>query len=427
MGFLDAEGFLHVSGREAFRIVLADGRNVYPEDVERVLNEHPLVRESCVIGLPGEAGEAVHAVLLTDAPERAREVIRDANSRLAAHQQISGSTVWEEADFPRTPILKVDRQQVKERIGRAGRPAARLPGRPGPAAGDPLLGVLSRISGVEPGRIHDASQLQEDLGLDSIARLEVVAGIEESWGRPCPRLAVGPQTTVAALRRLAAADGEITASGRPRAGRGPAGHVRSGASSSGSASASRTAGCGWRSSTPSGQSGCRCPSILVFNYQGPYVPLSILRALPPSIRSRVAIAVDSRLWQGPLAALAGQAFPFAKSGSEDVRASLVEVGRWLDDGYAVIVSPDGDPERDGELLPFLGGAGLMAVEMQVPVVPFRIDGYHLLFPPPGLRWPYLPNRRGRFRLIVGEPLTFPPAMDYHEAAERMRSALADTH
>ncbi len=172
------------------------------------------------------------------------------------------------------------------------------------------------------------------------------------------------------------------------------------------------------------------PSILIFNYQGPYAPLSILRALPPSIRSRVAVATDSRLWrgrggwQGPLAALASQAFPFAKSGGEDVRASLVELGRWLDDGYAVIVSPEGDPERDGELLPFLGGAGLMAVEMQVPVVPFRLEGYYRLFPPPGLRWPYLPNRCGRFRLVIGEPLTFPWTMGYREASERMRSALA---
>jgi hypothetical protein len=32
----------------------------------------------------------------------------------------------------------------------------------------------------------------------------------------------------------------------------------------------------------------------------------------------------------------------------------------------------------------------MAVEMQVPVVPVRVEGYHLLFPPPGLPWPYLP-------------------------------------
>lgn len=92
----------------------------------------------------------------------------------------------------------------------------------------------------------------------------------------------------------------------------------------------------------------------------------------------------------------------------------------------MIVSPEGEPEQDGELLPFLGGAGLMAVEMQVPVVPFKVEGYHLLFPPPGLRWPYLPNRRGRFRLTIGQPVTFPRTMTYQEASERMRQALVGT-
>lgn len=172
------------------------------------------------------------------------------------------------------------------------------------------------------------------------------------------------------------------------------------------------------------------PAILIFNYQGPYAALVVLRALPPPIRSRVAIAADARLWrgrerwQGLLGALAVQAFPFVKSGGA-VRPSLEEFGRWLDDGYAVIMSPEGDPEIDGEILPFLGGTGLMAVEMRVPVVPFRLEGYHRLFPRDP-QFPYLPHRRGRVRLIVGEPLTFPKTTSYQEATDRARRALIET-
>ncbi|MBI2320911.1 MAG: 1-acyl-sn-glycerol-3-phosphate acyltransferase [Chloroflexi bacterium] len=172
------------------------------------------------------------------------------------------------------------------------------------------------------------------------------------------------------------------------------------------------------------------PSILIFNYQGPYAPLLMLRALPPRIRSRVAIAADARLWegkdrwQGVLVALAGQAFPFVKSGGA-VRPTLEELGRWLDDGYAVVMSPEGNPERDGELLPFLGGTGLMAVEMRVPVVPFRLEGYHRLFPPDP-PFPYLPDKQGHVRLIVGEPVAFPASISYHQATERARQALIHT-
>ena len=108
-----------------------------------------------------------------------------------------------------------------------------------------------------------------------------------------------------------------------------------------------------------------------------------------------------------------------------MRPSLEQLGRWLDEGYAVIMSPEGNPETDGKLLPFLGGTGLMAVEMRVPVVPFKLEGYHQLFPanPP---FPYLPDKRGRARLIVGEPATFPAAMPYPEATDRARQALLET-
>ena len=113
IGFFDADGFLHISGRDVFKIVLADGHKVYPEDVEQMLNRHPLVRESCVVGVEGEHGVVVHAAVLTDQPDRAYEAIRDTNRLLAPHQQVKGFTVWQEADFPRTPMLKVDRKQVR--------------------------------------------------------------------------------------------------------------------------------------------------------------------------------------------------------------------------------------------------------------------------------------------------------------------------
>jgi 1-acyl-sn-glycerol-3-phosphate acyltransferase len=68
----------------------------------------------------------------------------------------------------------------------------------------------------------------------------------------------------------------------------------------------------------------------------------------------------------------------------------------------------------------------MAVEMGVPVVPFKLEGYHHLFPtnPP---FPYLPIKRGRVRLIIGEPVTFPPAMPYEQATAQARQALIETH
>ncbi|MBI4505791.1 MAG: AMP-binding protein [Chloroflexi bacterium] len=430
VGHVDADGFLHISGRQAFKIVLADGRNVYPEDIEQVLNAHPLVRESCVVGVERHGGETVHAVLLTEHPERADEIIREINRRLAAQQQIMGCTVWSEPDFPRTPTLKVNRKLVRQAVERQQATAAGLAAAPPAAPSDPFAALVARVADRPASAVRDEAELSADLGLDSLGRVELLSVIEEELGRVVDEAKVTPQTTVDELRRLV-----------EEAGVEP-----------GAAAPTRWQRAWWARLLrrlllwiafrlqdrwmrievvhPERAANLPLPSILIFNYQGPYAPLLMLRALPPRIRSRVAIAADARLWegkdrwQGVLVALAGQAFPFVKSGGA-VRPTLEELGRWLDDGYAVVMSPEGNPERDGELLPFLGGTGLMAVEMRVPVVPFRLEGYHRLFPPDP-PFPYLPDKQGHVRLIVGEPVAFPASISYHQATERARQALIHT-
>jgi long-chain acyl-CoA synthetase len=117
LGYLDAKGNLYLKGRKKNLIVLANGLNVYPEDIENVLQTHPLVKEAVVVGLMEEGQEPeVHAVLLMDDPSQARAVIQQVNKQLASHQQIRGFTVWPETDFPRTYTMKVKRPEMLNRL-----------------------------------------------------------------------------------------------------------------------------------------------------------------------------------------------------------------------------------------------------------------------------------------------------------------------
>ena len=78
-------GSCYIRGRKKEMIVTPEGLNVFPEDVERVLNEIPGVRDSAVVGAPfGESNaERVQAVLLLDDPSMADDVVRQANVRPA--------------------------------------------------------------------------------------------------------------------------------------------------------------------------------------------------------------------------------------------------------------------------------------------------------------------------------------------------------
>jgi long-chain acyl-CoA synthetase len=119
IGRLDDAGHLVLMGRTRDMIVLPNGLNVYPEDVENALRTAGL-RDSVVIETkPGR----IEAVVLPPAgsdgatPESIRESIqagvRAANATLAQHQRVASFRIWPEDDLPRTHTLKVKRDVVR--------------------------------------------------------------------------------------------------------------------------------------------------------------------------------------------------------------------------------------------------------------------------------------------------------------------------
>jgi long-chain acyl-CoA synthetase len=117
LGELTPEGRLRLKGRKKNMIVLSNGFNVYPEDVEQVLMQvAPELTDVVVVGLEDEGEVDVHAILLTREPERAAEAVRLANRKLAPHQRIKDHTIWPDDDFPRTHTLKAKRQEIVPRL-----------------------------------------------------------------------------------------------------------------------------------------------------------------------------------------------------------------------------------------------------------------------------------------------------------------------
>lgn len=117
LGYIDRHGDLHLKGRKKNMIVLANGMNVYAEDVENILMTIDGVKEAVVLGVMKQnQGPDVHAVLLLSDPGRARAIVQQANKQLAPHQQIRGFTIWPDDDFPRTHTLKVKKLEVQAKL-----------------------------------------------------------------------------------------------------------------------------------------------------------------------------------------------------------------------------------------------------------------------------------------------------------------------
>ncbi|HHV98253.1 MAG TPA: AMP-binding protein [Clostridiaceae bacterium] len=68
LGFIDSDGFLHITGRKKDVIVTKNGKNIYPEEIEKLLNRSPYIKESLVFGKNDEVyGDVVvSAVIVPD-------------------------------------------------------------------------------------------------------------------------------------------------------------------------------------------------------------------------------------------------------------------------------------------------------------------------------------------------------------------------
>jgi len=93
-----------LTGRSKRLIVTEAGKNVYPEDIEIMLEKHPLLKEAGVVE-QDMAPAAVLSVEGPDAVDKAREVIKDYNRRASSHNRITRFAVVDE--LPRTPLGKV--------------------------------------------------------------------------------------------------------------------------------------------------------------------------------------------------------------------------------------------------------------------------------------------------------------------------------
>ncbi|MEO8571176.1 MAG: AMP-binding protein [Chloroflexota bacterium] len=144
IGHLDPAGRLILSGRIKDIIVLPNGFNVYPEDIENalriagirdsvVLETEPGRIEAIVLGATAASsgGEAPAVPSSPGAPAPVREridaAVKAANASLGPNQRIAAWRLWPDDDFPRTHTLKVKRIQVRAwAAADAPRPVARV-------------------------------------------------------------------------------------------------------------------------------------------------------------------------------------------------------------------------------------------------------------------------------------------------------------
>jgi hydroxymethylglutaryl-CoA reductase (NADPH) len=198
LGFVDADGYLTITGRKKDVIVLASGKNVYPDEVEALYGRSPLIRQIGVIGVDQGRGEEVFAFVSPKAeafPEgertdlarveaRLKEEIARVSETVSPHKRITRYRVIQ-GELPATPLGKVKRHELRNLLGNV-EPATAFAQTPPDAEDDPLtdhvITIIRRcLSGHIPPHISGSSHLELDLGMDSLARTELVTAMEHAF------------------------------------------------------------------------------------------------------------------------------------------------------------------------------------------------------------------------------------------------------
>lgn len=370
IGELDANGNIYFRGRSKDTIVTAAGLKIFPADLEAALDHQPEIKESAVIALPGSNGTEALAVLIPrDEHADLDTAVQRANESLAEFQRIRHWVAWPTREFPRTAgTRKVIKGKVAAAIETMNTPA-------------PLsLPVISRIAGTT--RFDASANLANDLKLDSLGRVELLSALEDQYQIELDEAAITDATTIADIEQIVSrGQSDAVRYPYPRwALRWPTTWIRF---------------LGYNLFLfPLTLIMCRVrvvgaqrlkqlegPALLISNHVTDIDAALILSALPLRWRMRLAIAMQGELlreWREKakvryvLAAALFNVFSIPRQSG--FRQSFAYAGEAVDRGWSVLIFPEGSETKDGSIQPFKAGIGLLASELNIPVVPIKLDG-----------------------------------------------------
>jgi long-chain acyl-CoA synthetase len=477
LGYVDSAGNLFITGRRKEVIVLANGKNIYPEEVETHYLKSPYVKELCVMAIEARPGdptsERLHAVVvpnfdllrqrhIVNTKEIVRSEIEALSHKIASTKRLGSYDIWQQ-ELPRTTTRKLKRyqieakvreqklreQQVRELDSQATTPEA-LSDTPRPLSAEETawlarqdvqqaLSSVREASRSHVGAILPAHNLELDLGLDSMQRIELLTALEQALGGDLHESDLAAIYTVrelvdaviasagttehhskssvtawAAILDEPITDPDVLALAHPNSFAEVFFFTLSRLIYLFSTDLFHFKVRGIENLPASG------PCILCSNHQSYIDPIVLGSALPWRLfRDTFSVGTSEIFGGGFLRRVAR----WIRVVVLDPDANLVPAMRGaafgLRQGRPLILYPEGERTNTGELRVFRKGAAILSIHTQTPIVPIAISGFYAAWP----RHKKFP-RIADLQMVIGKPLLPPPVEEASEAAyDRLTSTL----
>ena len=449
LGRIDSQGRLTITGRKKEIIVLSNGKNIYPEEIEAHYRQSAFIKELCVLGLtrPGEpSAERLYAVVVPDAEAlRERKVVNTGDLirfemegrsvGLVPPKRVLGYELWMDP-LPRTSTGKLKRFEIERRVRQGAE--TRAQGSSAPVSDEdrkwaarpevaPIVAVIQRAARDGATARPDAN-LELDLGLDSMERIELLSELEQRFGARVPEHvsqriftvrelvdAIRAHQSTSSSEETASAWGTILASDPPLnpyltslLDPRPVATVvlfvllRLLVAVARLVLRIEVSG---REHLPG-----RGPYLISPNHQSYVDSFLVAGTLPFHVFRQLFFVGASEYFDTPFTARLAR---FARVIPVDPDSSLVPAmqagGFGLRHGKVLVLFPEGERSIDGTVKAFKKGAAILSHHLAAPIVPVALDGLYPVWPRNRpLNWALLrPWRRARVAIRFGAPLPAP--------------------
>lgn len=466
LGYQDVRGNLFITGRKKEMIVLSSGKNIYPEELEVQYLRSPFIKEICVMGLvnrPGEPfSERLHAVIVPDFDvlrERkivnTREVIRfdveNLSMELPSTKRILSFDLWSDP-LPRTTTRKLKRFEIQRRVmagERSGETSSATAEEPSaeealwlaaPEVQKAVAVVRSASRAQKP--VLPSSNLELDLGFDSMERVELVVALEKEMRAAVDEKVISQVYTVREL---------VDAVLQSRGGA--------------AAATSRASLPGWDSvlamepDDPKVLAALNSSNLFTFVWflfgkvvglfmriffnlrvtgkeklpkSGPFIlspnhqsfldgPV-VASQIPWRLFKNMFYVGTSEIFGHGAFHYLGRTFKLVPVDPDSNLVNAMRAGAYgLKKGQNLVLYPEGERSIDGTPKKFKKGAAILAAHLQVPIYPVALEGFFDSWPR-SRRFPRLARLRVRF----GDPILPPSSMEnpeetYKQLTEELRN------
>jgi long-chain acyl-CoA synthetase len=438
IGYLDNDGYLVITGRLKEVIVLSSGKNIYPEEVEKRYSIIPHIKELCIMGMEDQGSiDSLHAVIVPDFEyakkaqvgnliEDLKGEINNVSVHLPPYMRIKKYTIYPDP-LPRTPLGKLRRFMMDDLLTAKDKELRARTEDKNLIKDEIAQKVVACLRPLlkEKIPIQAKDNLELDLGLDSLARVELVVSLETAFSIKLPETFVSEIQTVEELVMKikeygAARDArfETSSTWMDMLHKEPDLHdiKKVGLRHNSFELALFTIILGFVKfifklcfrlkvegveNIPG-----KKPYIITPNHVSYIDGFAVAAALPMSIFKYVYSIGLQKYFRGPLEYFAKIAhiIPIDR---ETYLHKAIQISFFvLKNGKSLLIFPEGSRSFDGEIMEFKKGVGILALEFNVPLIPTYIKGSFEALARGTVR-----PRFKEVKIIFGKPI-YPSSLDF---------------